>query len=107
MKNIKVDIGKITALKKQIKSVSPVPYDGCCTVFLRILHTCHDEAAKFIQLLARPSCSYLEQEDFISFLQVSIEFPSYVCCGLQLLLPDFHLLYSTSVILFLCKNSKP
>lgn len=36
----------------------------------RILHTCHDAAARFLHLLGSPGCNYLVQEDFIPFLQV-------------------------------------
>ncbi|XP_042313870.1 serine/threonine-protein phosphatase 2A regulatory subunit B'' subunit alpha isoform X2 [Sceloporus undulatus] len=36
----------------------------------KILHNCHDDASKFICLLAKPNCNYLEQEDFIPLLQV-------------------------------------
>lgn len=36
----------------------------------RVLQSCHDDASKFLHLLAKPGCSYLEQEDFIPFLQV-------------------------------------
>ncbi|MBN3286952.1 P2R3B phosphatase, partial [Polyodon spathula] len=33
------------------------------------IQTCHDDVAKFVHLLAKPSCNYLEQEDLIPFLQ--------------------------------------
>lgn len=36
----------------------------------RTLQTCHDDASKFVHLLAKPGCNYLEQDDFIPFLQV-------------------------------------
>lgn len=36
----------------------------------RILHNCHDDAAKFLHLLMNPGCNYLVQEDFVPFLQV-------------------------------------
>ncbi|XP_044290796.1 serine/threonine-protein phosphatase 2A regulatory subunit B'' subunit alpha isoform X2 [Varanus komodoensis] len=36
----------------------------------KILHNCHDDASKFICLLTKPNCNYLEQEDFIPLLQV-------------------------------------
>lgn len=35
-----------------------------------MLHSCHDDASRFIYLLAKPGCNYLEQEDFIPLLQV-------------------------------------
>lgn len=40
-------------------------------LFCRVLHNCHDDASKFIYLLAKPDCDNLEQEDFIPLLQVS------------------------------------
>ncbi|KAM7403396.1 hypothetical protein PAMA_004040 [Pampus argenteus] len=36
----------------------------------KLLHSCHDDASRFISLLAKPGCNYLEQEDFIPLLQV-------------------------------------
>ena len=36
----------------------------------RLLHSCYDDSSKFISLLAKPSCIYLDQEDFIPLLQV-------------------------------------
>lgn len=36
----------------------------------RILCSCHDDASRFAYLVAKPSCGYLEQEDFIPLLQV-------------------------------------
>lgn len=41
----------------------------------RILNNCHDDASKFICLLAKPNCNYLEQEDFIPVLQVCLTNP--------------------------------
>ncbi|XP_032127826.1 serine/threonine-protein phosphatase 2A regulatory subunit B'' subunit beta isoform X3 [Sapajus apella] len=35
----------------------------------KILHNCHDDAAKFVHLLMSPGCNYLVQEDFVPFLQ--------------------------------------
>ncbi|KAM7380245.1 hypothetical protein PAMP_003557 [Pampus punctatissimus] len=35
----------------------------------KTLQTCHDDASKFVHLLAKPGCNYLEQDDFIPFLQ--------------------------------------
>uniref|UniRef100_A0AAY4EDC6 EF-hand domain-containing protein n=1 Tax=Denticeps clupeoides TaxID=299321 RepID=A0AAY4EDC6_9TELE len=34
----------------------------------KVLQTCHDDASKFLHLLAKPGCNYLEQEDFRQFL---------------------------------------
>lgn len=47
-------------------------YGILCHVILiyRLLHSCYDDASKFVYLLAKPGCSYLEQEDFIPLLQV-------------------------------------
>ncbi|XP_040192206.1 serine/threonine-protein phosphatase 2A regulatory subunit B'' subunit beta isoform X2 [Rana temporaria] len=62
----------------------------------KILHTCHDEAAKFIQLLARPSCSYLEQEDFISFLQDVVNTHPHLTFLREA--SEFHSRYITTVV---------
>uniref|UniRef100_A0A2K6D400 EF-hand domain-containing protein n=1 Tax=Macaca nemestrina TaxID=9545 RepID=A0A2K6D400_MACNE len=35
----------------------------------KILHNCHDDAAKFVHLLMSPGCNYLVQDDFVPFLQ--------------------------------------
>ncbi|XP_077338946.1 serine/threonine-protein phosphatase 2A regulatory subunit B'' subunit beta-like isoform X3 [Lithobates pipiens] len=62
----------------------------------KILHTCHDEAAKFIQLLAKPSCSYLEQEDFISFLQDVVNTHPHLTFLREA--SEFHSRYITTVV---------
>ncbi|KAI2667567.1 Serine/threonine-protein phosphatase 2A regulatory subunit B'' subunit alpha [Labeo rohita] len=36
----------------------------------KLLHSCYDDASRFVYLLAKPGCNYLEQEDFIPLLQV-------------------------------------
>ena len=47
------------------------PASHLFSLFLsRTLQTCHDDASKFVHLLAKPGCNYLEEEDFIPFLQV-------------------------------------
>ncbi|XP_044887078.1 serine/threonine-protein phosphatase 2A regulatory subunit B'' subunit alpha isoform X2 [Mauremys mutica] len=62
----------------------------------RLLQSCHDDAAKFLYLLAKPSCNYLEQEDFIPLLQDVVETHP----GLTFLkdAPEFHSRYITTVI---------
>ncbi|KAF7652392.1 hypothetical protein LDENG_00097670 [Lucifuga dentata] len=35
----------------------------------KILQTCQDDTLKFVHLLAKPDCNYLQQEDFVPFLQ--------------------------------------
>uniref|UniRef100_A0A2D4H7U9 EF-hand domain-containing protein n=1 Tax=Micrurus lemniscatus lemniscatus TaxID=129467 RepID=A0A2D4H7U9_MICLE len=62
----------------------------------KILHNCHDDASKFICLLAKPNCNYLEQEDFIPVLQDIVETHP----GLTFLkdAPEFHSRYITTVI---------
>ncbi|XP_061580234.1 serine/threonine-protein phosphatase 2A regulatory subunit B'' subunit beta isoform X2 [Cololabis saira] len=62
----------------------------------KTLLTCHDEASKFIHLLAKPGCNYLEQDDFIPFLQDVVNSHA----GLAFLkdAPDFHSRYITTVI---------
>ncbi|KAM5182578.1 serine/threonine-protein phosphatase 2A regulatory subunit B'' subunit beta isoform 2-T4 [Mantella aurantiaca] len=62
----------------------------------KVLHTCHDEAAKFIQLLAKPSCSYLEQEDFISFLQDVVNTHPHLTFLREA--SEFHSRYITTVV---------
>ncbi|XP_054838960.1 serine/threonine-protein phosphatase 2A regulatory subunit B'' subunit alpha isoform X1 [Eublepharis macularius] len=62
----------------------------------KIVQNCHDDASKFICLLAKPNCNYLEQEDFIPLLQDVVETHP----GLTFLkdAPEFHSRYITTVI---------
>uniref|UniRef100_A0A672JNN8 EF-hand domain-containing protein n=1 Tax=Salarias fasciatus TaxID=181472 RepID=A0A672JNN8_SALFA len=62
----------------------------------KLLHSCHDDASKFISLLAKPGCNYLEQEDFIPLLQDIVDTHT----GLTFLkdAPEFHSRYITTVI---------
>lgn len=62
----------------------------------KLLHSCHDDAARFISLLAKPGCNYLEQEDFIPLLQDIVDTHP----GLTFLkdAPEFHSRYITTVI---------
>ncbi|XP_070694009.1 serine/threonine-protein phosphatase 2A regulatory subunit B'' subunit beta isoform X2 [Pempheris klunzingeri] len=62
----------------------------------KTLQTCHDDASKFVHLLAKPGCNYLEQDDFIPFLQDVVNSHA----GLAFLkeAPDFHSRYITTVI---------
>lgn len=64
--------------------------DGLLPLSCRLLHSCHDDSSRFIYLLAKPGCSYLEQEDLIPLLQVAL--PSY-----HLFLIQFLLLIKTCV----------
>uniref|UniRef100_A0A3Q4BAV5 EF-hand domain-containing protein n=1 Tax=Mola mola TaxID=94237 RepID=A0A3Q4BAV5_MOLML len=59
-------------------------------------NTCHDDSSRFISLLAKPSCNYLEQEDFIPLLQDIVDTHP----GLTFLkdAPEFHSRYITTVI---------
>uniref|UniRef100_A0A8D0GYT2 EF-hand domain-containing protein n=1 Tax=Sphenodon punctatus TaxID=8508 RepID=A0A8D0GYT2_SPHPU len=65
-------------------------------IWRQILQNCHDDASKFLCLLAKPSCDYLEQEDFIPLLQDLVETHP----GLTFLkdAPEFHSRYITTVI---------
>ncbi|XP_016895516.1 serine/threonine-protein phosphatase 2A regulatory subunit B'' subunit beta isoform X3 [Cynoglossus semilaevis] len=65
-------------------------------IWRKILQTCHDDASKFVHLLAKPGCNYLEQDDFIPFLQDVVNSHP----GLAFLkdAPDFHSRYITTVI---------
>ncbi|XP_040860550.1 serine/threonine-protein phosphatase 2A regulatory subunit B'' subunit alpha isoform X1 [Ochotona curzoniae] len=62
----------------------------------RLLNNHHDDASKFINLLAKPNCSFLEQEDFIPLLQDVVDTHP----GLTFLrdAPEFHSRYITTVI---------
>ncbi|KAL6105365.1 ppp2r3a [Pungitius sinensis] len=62
----------------------------------KLLHSCHDDASRFISLLAKPSCNYLEQEDLIPLLQDIVDTHP----GLTFLkdAPEFHSRYITTVI---------
>lgn len=61
-----------------------------------LLSNHHDDASKFICLLAKPSCCFLEQEDFIPLLQDVVDTHP----GLTFLkdAPEFHSRYITTVI---------
>ncbi|XP_041120237.1 serine/threonine-protein phosphatase 2A regulatory subunit B'' subunit alpha-like isoform X2 [Polyodon spathula] len=62
----------------------------------KLLHSCYDDASKFVYLLVRPGCTYLEQEDFIPLLQDIVDTHP----GLTFLkdAPEFHSRYITTVI---------
>ncbi|XP_027012487.2 serine/threonine-protein phosphatase 2A regulatory subunit B'' subunit alpha isoform X3 [Tachysurus fulvidraco] len=62
----------------------------------KLLHSCYDDASKFVYLLAKPGCTYLEQEDFIPLLQDIVDTHP----GLTFLkdAPEFHSRYITTVI---------
>ncbi|XP_066454107.1 serine/threonine-protein phosphatase 2A regulatory subunit B'' subunit alpha isoform X2 [Eleutherodactylus coqui] len=62
----------------------------------KLLQNCHDDTSKFMNLLAKPGCSYLEQEDFIPLLQDIVDTHP----GLTFLkeAPEFHSRYITTVI---------
>ncbi|KAH0506458.1 Serine/threonine-protein phosphatase 2A regulatory subunit B'' subunit alpha [Microtus ochrogaster] len=65
----------------------------------KLLNNHHDDASKFIWLLAKPSCSYLEQEDFIPLLQDVVDTHP----GLTFLkdAPEFHSRYITTTLALL------
>ncbi|NWW88077.1 P2R3A phosphatase, partial [Rhynochetos jubatus] len=75
---------------------------GCVSVhsfvslWRKILANCHDDASRFTYLLAKPSCDYLQHEDFIPLLQDVVETHP----GLTFLkdAPEFHSRYITTVI---------
>ncbi|XP_068136489.1 serine/threonine-protein phosphatase 2A regulatory subunit B'' subunit alpha isoform X2 [Hyperolius riggenbachi] len=62
----------------------------------KLVQNYHDDTAKFLHLLAKPGCSYLEQEDFIPLLQDIVDTHP----GLTFLkeAPEFHSRYITTVI---------
>ncbi|XP_043330060.1 serine/threonine-protein phosphatase 2A regulatory subunit B'' subunit alpha [Cervus canadensis] len=65
------------------------------TMWRKLLSNRHDGASKFICLLAKPSCSSLEQDDFIPLLQDVVDTHP----GLTFLkdAPEFHSRYITTV----------
>ncbi|XP_042190218.1 serine/threonine-protein phosphatase 2A regulatory subunit B'' subunit beta isoform X2 [Callorhinchus milii] len=75
---------------------------GCVSVhkfiamWRKILQNCHDDASKFLRLLAKPGCSYVEQEDFIPLIQDVVNTHP----GLTFLreAAEFHTRYVTTVI---------
>uniref|UniRef100_A0A3Q2PAI9 Protein phosphatase 2, regulatory subunit B'', beta n=1 Tax=Fundulus heteroclitus TaxID=8078 RepID=A0A3Q2PAI9_FUNHE len=62
----------------------------------KTLQTCHDDASKFVHLLAKPGCNYLEQDDFMPFLQDVVN--SHPGMAFLKEAPDFHSRYITTVI---------
>uniref|UniRef100_A0A8D3AXY6 Protein phosphatase 2, regulatory subunit B'', alpha n=1 Tax=Scophthalmus maximus TaxID=52904 RepID=A0A8D3AXY6_SCOMX len=62
----------------------------------KLLHSCHDDSSRFISLMAKPGCNYLEQEDFIPLMQDIVDTHP----GLTFLkdAPEFHSRYITTVI---------
>nr|XP_030136022.3 serine/threonine-protein phosphatase 2A regulatory subunit B'' subunit alpha isoform X2 [Taeniopygia guttata] len=66
------------------------------SMWRKILRSCHDDAARFTSLLAKPGCDCLRQEDFIPLLQDVVETHP----GLTFLkdAPEFHSRYITTVI---------
>ncbi|KAK2090359.1 hypothetical protein P7K49_031615 [Saguinus oedipus] len=62
---------------------------------VKLLNNHHDDASKFICLLAKPNCSSLEQEDFIPLLQDVVDTHP----GLTFLkdAPEFHSRYITTI----------
>ncbi|XP_035267950.1 serine/threonine-protein phosphatase 2A regulatory subunit B'' subunit alpha-like isoform X2 [Anguilla anguilla] len=62
----------------------------------KLLHSCYDDSSKFVYLLAKPGCKFLEQEDFTPVLQDIVDTHP----GLTFLkdAPEFHSRYITTVI---------
>ncbi|KAJ7423972.1 serine/threonine-protein phosphatase 2A regulatory subunit B'' subunit alpha isoform X1 [Willisornis vidua] len=69
------------------------------SVWRKVLRSCHDDAARFTALLAKPGCDYLQQEDFIPLLQDVVESHP----GLTFLkdAPEFHSRYITTTLALL------
>ncbi|XP_042734192.1 serine/threonine-protein phosphatase 2A regulatory subunit B'' subunit alpha isoform X4 [Lagopus leucura] len=103
------EMGKIAKIcgcplywKAPMFSASGGQRTGCVSVhsfvslWRKILRNCHDDASRFAYLVAKPSCGYLEQEDFIPLLQDVVETHP----GLTFLkdAPEFHSRYITTVI---------
>ncbi|XP_067851604.1 serine/threonine-protein phosphatase 2A regulatory subunit B'' subunit alpha isoform X1 [Heptranchias perlo] len=73
-----------------------VSVHSCVAMWRKVLQSCHDDASKFVYLLAKPGSNYLEQEDFIPLLQDIVDTHP----GLTFLkdAPEFHSRYITTVI---------
>ncbi|XP_063315569.1 serine/threonine-protein phosphatase 2A regulatory subunit B'' subunit beta-like isoform X2 [Pelobates fuscus] len=65
-------------------------------IWRKILQTCHDDTAKFMQLLAKPGCTYLEREDFVPFLQDVVNTHPHLTFLREA--SEFHSRYITTVI---------
>lgn len=63
------ELSEVSGITKQMSFFSFF-FLFCPRRLCRMLHSCHDDASRFIYLLAKPGCNYLEQEDFIPLLQV-------------------------------------
>ncbi|KFP71760.1 Serine/threonine-protein phosphatase 2A regulatory subunit B'' subunit alpha [Acanthisitta chloris] len=103
------EMGKIAKIcgcplywKAPLFSASGGEGTGCVSVqsfvsmWRKILRNCHDDVSRFMSLLAKPGCDYLQQEDFIPLLQDVVETHP----GLTFLkdAPEFHSRYITTVI---------
>jgi uncharacterized protein YabE (DUF348 family) len=49
-------------------------FNSIVVVVYRLTQTCHDHAAMFVTLLAKPGTNYIEDDDLVPLLQVSIHF---------------------------------
>ncbi|NWU97394.1 P2R3A phosphatase, partial [Upupa epops] len=103
------DMGKVATIcgypvywKVPLFNASGGARTGCVSVhsfvsmWRKILRDCHDDAARFMFLLAKPGCDYLEQEDFVPLLQDVLDTHP----GLTFMkdAPEFHPQYITTVI---------
>ncbi|KAG8430666.1 hypothetical protein GDO86_020182 [Hymenochirus boettgeri] len=71
-------------------------YINLWPLWRKILQTCHDNSAKFMQLLAKPGCSYLEQDDLIPFLQDVVNTHPHLTFLREA--SEFHSRYITTVV---------
>ncbi len=64
-------------------------------MLFRLVANCHDDAAKFVRLLAKPGCQYLVAEDFVPLIQDVVDSHP----GLTFLqdAPEFHSRYVHTV----------
>lgn len=74
------------------------------SMWRKLCQTCHDDASKFIRLLAKPGCKYLLVDDFVPIIQDVVDTHP----GLNFLQEarEFHLRYVHTVIsrIFFCVN---
>ncbi|CAI9740312.1 serine/threonine-protein phosphatase 2A regulatory subunit B subunit beta-like isoform X3 [Octopus vulgaris] len=81
-----------------------VTFSMFSSMWRKICQTCHDDASKFVRLLAKPGCKYLVVEDFVYFVQDVVDTHP----GLSFLqeAKEFHSRYVHTVIsrIFFCVN---
>ncbi|CAH1782221.1 unnamed protein product [Owenia fusiformis] len=81
-----------------------ITFSSFSTMWKRVCQQCHDEAARFVKLIAKPKTNYIVAEDLVPLIQDIVDHH----VGLQFLqdAPEFHSRYVHTVIarIFYCVN---